>query len=318
METCAGGYAICPYFGIEAVLPDAAGLPIDREFLLATRPWWLGHGVCKAYVFAYFVGKAYLLTYLRSLDDARRSFRCACSQRRLVLKMRSFVDISDADYEQRRHASELAAWVNAKFREIEAGGRLEEQYFEQKGRNVKRFLEEALPLSRLGLYYWRPGDEPYIELVAKKRRYDGRLEVEGFARRSMKVEVTTVESDASTMRRQALSREGTVYLTGPIRREKRTIISKPEMVNVREKIEATVEAAFNRFKAKAESDNYDANTAILVYLSEYWPLPAEGRLALRVRVRRYLESAACPTSTAYFCYWPEYSIEGVEVRRQGT
>ena len=42
VETCAGGYAICPYCGIEAVLPDAAGFPIDREFLLAMRRRWFG------------------------------------------------------------------------------------------------------------------------------------------------------------------------------------------------------------------------------------------------------------------------------------
>jgi hypothetical protein len=32
----------CPYCGIDAVLPDAAGLPIDRDFLLAMRTRWYG------------------------------------------------------------------------------------------------------------------------------------------------------------------------------------------------------------------------------------------------------------------------------------
>jgi hypothetical protein len=42
VETCTGGYAICPYCRIEAVLPDAAGFPIDRDFLLAMRQRWFG------------------------------------------------------------------------------------------------------------------------------------------------------------------------------------------------------------------------------------------------------------------------------------
>jgi hypothetical protein len=42
IKTCAGGYAVCPFCLIEAVLPDAAGFPIDRDFLLAMRQRWFG------------------------------------------------------------------------------------------------------------------------------------------------------------------------------------------------------------------------------------------------------------------------------------
>ncbi len=97
------------------------------------------------------------------------------------------VDIQDADYEQRRHASELAAWVKAKMRELEAGGRLEEQYFERLGRNVKRLVEEAVPLSRLGLYLWTPGNEPYISCLPHNQGVDAIVEVQGFAARMFKV-----------------------------------------------------------------------------------------------------------------------------------
>ena len=40
--THAGGPAVCPYCGIDAVLPDAAGFPIDRDFLLAMQHRWFG------------------------------------------------------------------------------------------------------------------------------------------------------------------------------------------------------------------------------------------------------------------------------------
>lgn len=42
VETCAGGDAICPNCGIDSVLPDAAGFPLDRDFLLAMRQRWFG------------------------------------------------------------------------------------------------------------------------------------------------------------------------------------------------------------------------------------------------------------------------------------
>jgi hypothetical protein len=42
VKTCAGGHAVCPFCWIEAVLPDAAGFPIDRDFLLAMRQRWFG------------------------------------------------------------------------------------------------------------------------------------------------------------------------------------------------------------------------------------------------------------------------------------
>ena len=67
----------------------------------------------------------------------------------------TLVNIPNPDYEQRRHASAFAAWVNAKFRDLQAGGQLEEQYFERRGDNVKRLIEEALPLSRLVPSGWK-------------------------------------------------------------------------------------------------------------------------------------------------------------------
>jgi hypothetical protein len=36
------GDAVCPRCGIDGVLPDAAGFPLDRDFLLAMRQRWFG------------------------------------------------------------------------------------------------------------------------------------------------------------------------------------------------------------------------------------------------------------------------------------
>jgi hypothetical protein len=263
---------------------------------------------------------------VEALICAPRGWHCPQLMRNCVRRLReprypvwihvqNFVDIADGDYQQRRHASELAAWVNAKFRDLEAGGRLEEQYFERRGRNVKRLVEEAVPISRLGLYLWKPGDEPHITLLPNPESFDGLVEVEGFSTRSFSVEVTSLETEDSTLRRQALSREGTVPLVGRIQRRAGVIISEMEMVDVDERTDATVQLALDRLRAKVESGAYSRNTAILVYLSELWPLPREGRLTLRKRTQQYLTAEPRGPTLVYYCFWPELSVEAVEVRR---
>ncbi len=227
-----------------------------------------------------------------------------------------FVDITDAEYEQRRHASDLTAWINRKLQEIDAGGRREEQYFERRGRNVKRLIEEAVPLSRLGLQLWTPGDEPYITLLPSNANVDAEVEVQGFNARSFKVEVTTIETEESTMRRQALAREGTVPLLGPIRRDGRTIVAEGEMVDVAEEAERVIDLTMQRLRRKVDSGAYDGVTVMLVYLSEFWPLPPEERLRLRRRTEAYLATEPVSTSTVHFCFWPDYGVETVRVPRR--
>ncbi len=230
--------------------------------------------------------------------------------------MSEYVDIADDDYEQRRHARELVTWINAKFRDLDAGGRLEEQFFERKGRNVKRLIEEAVPLSRLGLSLWKPGDEAYVSLLPENVRYDGLMEVDGFSARSFNVEVTTIETEQSTLRRQMLSREGTVTLAGPIRRKRDgSIEDGMEGVEVSEQQEAIVTLALNRLKAKTDTKSYDENTAILVYLNDFWPLPAEGRLALHRLTEQYLWERQEIFAVCY-CFSPDLAVDWIEVGRR--
>ncbi len=230
--------------------------------------------------------------------------------------MSEYLAIADDEYQQRRHARELATWINAKFRDLEAGGRLEEQFFERKGRNVKRLIEEAVPLSRLGLSLWKPGDEPYVTLLPENVKYDGLLEVDGFSARSFKVEVTTIETDQSTLRRQMLSREGTVTLTGPIRRRPDgSIEDGMEGVDVSEQQEAIAALAFSRLTAKTDARSYDENTALLVYLNDFWPLPEEGRLSLHRRTEQYLWERQEIFAVCY-CFSPDLTVDWIEVGRR--
>jgi hypothetical protein len=230
--------------------------------------------------------------------------------------MPSFVDIQDSDYEQRRHASELAVWVNLKLREIEAGGCLDVQYFERRGRNVKRLIEEALPLSRLGLYLWTPGNEPYVTTLPISDPVDGLIEVESIYPRSFHVEITTLETEESTMRRQALARTGYAPLGGPIHRTGRRLEYEPEMIDVAKAAEHTIELVIKRLDRKVRSVTQTNPAAILVYLSPFRTLPQMYRSALRRRTEQYLASEVKQALTVYYCYWPEYVIEAVDFARR--
>ena len=135
------------------------------------------------------------------------------------------MDIPDAEYEKRRHAFDLCRWINAQFRQMEETGNLSAIYAERKGKNVKRLIEEAVPISRLALRFSRPGDEVFVTLPPESEGFDAHVEIEGFSPRSFKVEVTTTETDGSNtlgtvQRRQALVPRR-LRLTSPdlIRRE---------------------------------------------------------------------------------------------------
>jgi len=120
------------------------------------------------------------------------------------------------------------------------------------------------------------------------------------------------------MRRQALAREGMVPLAGPIRREGRTILAEGEMVDVAEKADRIIDLTIQRLRQKVDSGAYNEATVMLVYLSEFWPLPPEGRLRLRRRTEAYLVTKPGPTSTVHFCFWPDYGVETVQIpRRRG-
>lgn len=216
--------------------------------------------------------------------------------------------ISRDEYEQRRDAFDLCRWVNTQFRAMERTGRFEEIYFERKGPNVPRFIAEAVPVSRLGLALAAPGSEVHVTCLADSRNYDALIEVSGWNARSFKVEVTATEPDDDVMRRQALARAGHVTLAGPIRREGRTVVTEPEMVEVREEEKRRTALALDRLRAKVESGRYDADTAFLVYSTDLFPIGIGARAELVRDAERYLAQAAVPTSGVYFAFQTDYSV----------
>jgi hypothetical protein len=229
--------------------------------------------------------------------------------------MSSTFSIPIAEYEQRRSSFELCRWINQKLAEMRGTGRFDELYFERSNprSNIKKLIEEAIPLSRLGLYLSTPGSEVYLTCLAGNQNYDANIEITGFDQRTFKVEVTTTEDKPSTLRRQALSRFGHVPLTGEISRKGReiTVPDEVEMVCADEEDERCVNLMFDRMRRKIESGRYDEDTTILVFFTEFRAIDPNHRARLALRTNRYLLELQANVPGVYYCYTADYSIDSV-------
>ncbi len=63
------------------------------------------------------------------------------------------MNIPAPEYEQHRSVFQLCDWINSKLRALENVSGLEERYFERRGENIKKLLEEAVPVAYLGLSF---------------------------------------------------------------------------------------------------------------------------------------------------------------------
>jgi hypothetical protein len=185
-------------------------------------------------------------------------------------------------------------------------------YFERKVRNIKKLLEEAIPLACLGLYFFKPADNVYLTCLTGNQPYDAMLTVKGFHNFEIKVEVTTVETEESTMRRQALARDGHVFMMGEIRREGRKIISQAEMVNVDRVYEKWIDLAFERYLKKLEH-GYDRDTAILISFGNFAHIPFRYRAKLIDRTEKHIRSEKPDVYGVYYCYWDDFVVDGIKV-----
>ncbi len=211
--------------------------------------------------------------------------------------------ITTDEYEQRRHVFETYRWINSVLAQMEKEQNFDEMYFERTG-NIKKLIEEAIPLTYLGLHLVRIADDVFLQFYTDGRPYDGQLAVIGFNNFGFKVEVTTTENDESTLRRQALSRNGIVWLNGEVKRDEtdaRKIISAPRMVDLSKKEDRCMELAFERFLHKTNSGRHDVDTAILVAVTMDRVISMRRRGELLKRSREWLR--AHPTIYGvYYCY----------------
>jgi hypothetical protein len=130
------------------------------------------------------------------------------------------MDIPLPEYEQPRTIFELCQWVNSKLRALERFADFEERYFERRGQLIKKLLEEAVPIAKLGLYFWRPWRDISVTCLGGNQAYDAAMTLQDpHQAETIRIEVTCTETDDTSMRRQALARNGSVFMLGSVRRE---------------------------------------------------------------------------------------------------
>jgi len=220
--------------------------------------------------------------------------------------------ISDEEYQQLRTSFDLCSWINDKLHELEKENDFEELYFERRGKNIKQLLEEAIPVSHLGLFFHRPWTTINVTCFSDNRDHDAVIEIrdpQGHIAR-VKIEVTTTEDAYSTMRRQALSRYGHVSLTGLIRREGRTFITEPEMVDIKDTLNEIYNITMTRLRRKL-ANIYDDTTAILVYVQSYTTLSARFKCGLVEAARELLIAKNPALYGIYFTYSLGYGVDGI-------
>jgi len=221
------------------------------------------------------------------------------------------MNISDSEYERSRNVFQLCEWINSKLRDLKKSPTFEELYFERRGQNIKKLLEEAVPVARLGLHLWRPWQDVSVVCLAGNQPHDAEVTLKNPRKsETIKIEVTSTQTDETTMRRQALSREGYVWMNGPVWRQDRQIASNPEMEDYDKKLSRLIEHAFARFKTKAEQED-DPQTAILVYVDSFLSLPFWYRMELLEQTRAYLRTQRPTLYGAYYCYERDQGIDGL-------
>lgn len=219
--------------------------------------------------------------------------------------------IPNSEYEKARSVFELCQWVNSKLYDLEKRPAFYELYFERRGQNVKKLLEEAIPVAHLGLHFWRPWRDVSVTCLAGDQPHDAEVVLQDPRKSEMiRIEVTSTQTDETTMRRQALSREGLVWVHGPVRRQDRHLVSEPEMENLNEKCSQLVELAFGRFRTKAEQED-DPQTIFLVYVDSFLSLPFWYRTQLLEKTRSYLIKQRPTLYGAYYCYERDRGVDGL-------
>ena len=225
------------------------------------------------------------------------------------------MNIPTSEYEQRRHIFEMCKWINEKCAEMQTFPDFETIYFERQGANVKKLTGEAMPLASLGLYFYRPANDVFLKCLAGNQNYDAELNVSGWNNFDIKVEVTTVETDETNMRRKALSRDGFVFMTGIIKRAGRIIISEAEMVDMDVENTKWIDLAFERYLKKVEH-SYDEDTAILVSFSSFRHIPLRYRAKLIEKTERHFLVEKPQIHGVSYSYGDDFVVDGVKVKRR--
>lgn len=226
--------------------------------------------------------------------------------------------IAPEEYQKRRQIFDLFDWINEILFKLDQEPNFEELYFERKEPILKKLLEEAIPVSYLGLYFSRPWKKVSVQCLIDNPDYDAIIEIQEphqiqskqLKSKQLKIEVTTTEDDFSTMRRQALSRIGFVHFTGTVKRKGREIVTEGEFVEVEEEAEKIINLALERLQKKLENI-YDEETVILVYITTYMKLANHHRYNLVEQAKYLLRKTTPMLYGVFFCYSSNLGVDGI-------
>ena len=229
--------------------------------------------------------------------------------------MTNAYQISAEEFSKKRSVFELCNWLKEKISEMDELYDFDEIYFEMKGENVKKLIEEALPMSRLGLYFSTPFNDVHITCYGTDKFPDACIEIEdAFHLRKMQVEITTTETyNDSVMKRQALARNGTVVLTGKAKKKNGEIVVESEFVEVQTEEQKAIDLMFERFMDKVTKSNYDNKTAILVCHTYWRPIRLSNRNELAQRTNKYLRDEKLNIHV-FYCYLGQNVIDEVTIK----
>lgn len=226
--------------------------------------------------------------------------------------------ITESAYTKRRDLFAFCRWVDGLLRATVKHPHFFQSYFEQKERLVKKLLEEAIPIMRLGLHLYRAPTEVRIACTVGNEPYDGVIELRTpsllMPKRRIKVEVTTTEDYGSALMRELLAHKGFAH-SGQVRRDGEQIINEVEVVDVDEREQAIKAHALQRLKKKVESGKYGGDTAILVYVTKITsasPVSLSTRAELVDETWRYLAGAQADLAGVFFCYEDNQAVDEIE------
>lgn len=166
----------------------------------------------------------------------------------------------------------------------------------------KQLIEEIAPVAVLLLHLWSPGRSVRCRFVGNQQQHDAELTVAGpdvergpYEPRYF-VEVTTAAHPDEHLRREALTRNGFVYLGGPIRRvkakgEKRgPIVSQIEAVD-HDELVRDVTKWVGEAIARKSTKGYPSPCILLVNVDAERPLSVDEWATVQSKVRGGIDRA---------------------------
>jgi hypothetical protein len=150
----------------------------------------------------------------------------------------------------------------------------------RKGKDSKKLVEEIMPIAAFLKHFETPGRQVKCKYFPGNQNYDAKIRVQGsdvrlgFIEREYFLEVTSAVSSYDYLEREALSRNGSVFGGGKIRREKgsKQIISEAVAEDFDAPVIKASEWVIARLKDKANKEKYPEPCILLVQVEPERPL----------------------------------------------